>query len=96
MHALQWLPKDRSLRLPAEMPALLAGNNVQAAVRLAWQGLRALGVDLPGRHPPQAVVADGKRWLAALCIPLTFKETARLLRDLRLAPASATETDALN
>lgn len=96
LHALQWLPKDRSLRLPAEMPALLAGNNVQAAVRLAWQGLRALGVDLPGRHPPQAVVADGKRWLAALCIPLTFKETARLLRDLRLAPEAATEADSIN
>ena len=90
LRALRWLPEDRSLRLPAEIPARLAGNDVYAAVKLAWQRLRALGVAMPGRDPPRAAVADGPRWLAALCIPLTFNETAHLLRELQLDPESAT------
>lgn len=90
LRALQWLPQDRSLRLPAEIPVRLAANDAPAAVKLAWQRLRALGVKLPGREPPQVVVADGPRWLAALCIPLAFKETARLLRELQLEPESET------
>jgi CRISPR-associated protein Csx17 len=91
LRALQWLPKDRTLHLPAEIPARLAANDGQAALRIAWQRLRALGIKLPGRDPPQMVVANGRRWLAALCIPLTFNETARLLRGLNLEPESATE-----
>jgi CRISPR-associated protein Csx17 len=84
LRRLGWLPADRSLRLPAEIPSRLAGNDVQAAVGLAWQCLRALAVKLPGREPPKAVAEDGRRWLAALCIPLTFDETGRLLRSLDL------------
>jgi CRISPR-associated protein Csx17 len=83
---LNWLPPDRSCRLPAEIPARLAANDAQAAVRIAWQRLRALGAKLPGRNPPQVTGVDGPRWLAALCIPLTFAETARLLRGLELSP----------
>ncbi|MBI2802515.1 MAG: type I-U CRISPR-associated protein Csx17 [Gammaproteobacteria bacterium] len=86
LHALKWLPPDRSLRLPAEIPARLAANDVQAAMRIAWQRLRAFGVKLPGRNPPQVAGVDGTRWLAALCIPLTSAETARLLRGLDLNP----------
>jgi CRISPR-associated protein Csx17 len=86
LHALKWLPPDRSFRLPAEIPARLAGDDAQAAVRIAWQRLRALGVKLPGRNPPQVVGAHGPRWLAALCIPLAFVETKRLLRGLDLSP----------
>lgn len=88
LRALKWLPEDRSLRLPAEIPARLAANDAQAAIKLAWQRLRALGIKLPGRDPPQVVAADGPRWLAALCIPLTFPETAGLLRGLKLEPES--------
>ena len=88
LRALHWLPDDRSLHLPAEIPARLAANDAQAAVMLAWQRLRALGIALPGRDPPRAVVADGPRWLAGLCIALTFKETARMLRELKLEPES--------
>ena len=84
------LPEDRSLHLPAEIPARLAANQTQTAVSLAWQRLRALGIKLPGRDPPQVVVADGPRWLAALCIPLAFRETAGLLRALKLDPESET------
>lgn len=86
LRALRWLPPDRSFSLPAEIPARLAANDVQAAVRMAWQRLRALGVKLPGRNPPEVVGVDCARWLAALCIPLTYGETARLLRGLDLSP----------
>ncbi len=86
LRALKWLPPDRSFRLPAEIPARLTANDAQAAVRIAWQRLRAIGVKLPGRNPPQVAGVDGARWLAALCIPLTYAETARLLRGLDLGP----------
>lgn len=88
LRALKWLPPDRALRLPAEIPARLAANDAQSAVRIAWQRLRALGVKLPGRNAPQVSGVDGPRWLAALCIPLTYVETARLLRGLDLNPDS--------
>ncbi|BFU93804.1 MAG: hypothetical protein NTNFB02_05260 [Nitrospira sp.] len=86
LRALRWLPPDRSFRLPAEIPTRLAANDVQAAVRMAWQRLCAIGVKLPGRNPPEAVGVDGPRWIAALCIPLSFFETRRLLRSLDLRP----------
>ncbi len=86
LHALKldWLPEDRNVRLPAEIPARLAGGDVHAAVRLAWRRLRTFGVKLPGRDPPHVVGADGPRWLATLCIPLAFGEIARLIRSLNL------------
>jgi CRISPR-associated protein Csx17 len=92
LRALSWLPPDRSFRLPAEIPARLAAKDTQAAVRIAWQRLRALGVKLPGRSPPQVSSVDGRRWLAALCIPLTFSETRRMLRELDLNPESNSDT----
>ena len=88
LRSLRWLPPNQRFRLPAEIPARLATNDVQTAVRIAWQRLRALGTKLPGRKPPQTIGVDGRRWLAALCIPLTYKETARLLRSLDLAPVA--------
>lgn len=87
LRSLKWLPPDRSFRLAAEIPARLAADDVPSAVKLAWQYLRALGVKLPGRNPPEVIAADGPRWLAALCVPLTYVETARLLRGLGLTPA---------
>jgi CRISPR-associated protein Csx17 len=94
LRALRWLPPDRTFRLPAEIPTRLAANDVQTAVRMAWQRLRALGVKLPGRNPPEVAEEDGtgQRWLAALCIPLTYAETARLLRGLDLSPAVDPDT----
>lgn len=92
LRELQWLPQDRSLWLPTELPARLAANDAQAAVAQAWQRLRAFGVRLPGRDPPRVVVADGPRWLAALCIPLTLRETGRMLRELRLEPEAESES----
>ncbi len=88
LRALKWLPPDRSFRLPAEMPARLAANDAEASVKLAWQRLRTLGVKLPGRNPPRVAGVHGPRWLAALCIPLTFAETGRMLRSLDVSPQS--------
>ena len=92
LHALKWLPPDRTLRLPAEIPASLVANDVHSAVHIAWQRLRALGVKVPGRNPPQVAGVDGPRWLAALCIPLGFSETRSLLRILDLSPESESDT----
>lgn len=92
LRALDWLPRDRSLRLPAEIPARLVADDVEAALRLAWQRLRALGIKLPGRQPPcYPRRGDGPRLLAALVIPLTFGETRRLLNRLDLAPETELE-----
>jgi CRISPR-associated protein Csx17 len=99
LRALKWLPPDRALRLPAEIPARLAASDTQSAVRIAWQRLRALGAKLPGRNPPQVTGEQvGARWLAALCIPLTFAETARLLRslDLDVEPEPEVPTESLS
>ena len=92
LRALKWLPPDRALRLPAEIPARLAASDVQAAIELTWQRLRAIGAKLPGRNPPHVTGVDGPRWLAALCIPLTFAETGRMLRGLDLNPESDSDT----
>lgn len=87
LHRLGWLPADRSLHLPAEIPARLAADDVAVALRLGWQRLRALGVRLPGREPPaHPRCGDGPRLLAALMIPLTFGETRRLMNWVGLDP----------
>jgi CRISPR-associated protein Csx17 len=49
LHRIGWLPQDKRLRLPAEIPPRLTANQPDAAVRIAWARLRALGVKLPGR-----------------------------------------------
>jgi CRISPR-associated protein Csx17 len=79
LHAIGWLPREKRLRLPAEIPARLTASRPEAAVRIAWARLRALGVKLPGRNGPSVISADGPRWLAALCIPLTDDECTRML-----------------
>jgi CRISPR-associated protein Csx17 len=87
---LDWLPMDCTVRLPAEIPARLAADDVQSAVALAWNRLRSFGAKLPGRHPPRVVGAVGPRWLAALCIPLSFAETGYLIRSLHLEAKEST------
>lgn len=89
---LGWLPVDRALCLPAEIPARLASGDVYTSVQLAWQRLRAIGVKLPGNAPPRSVGLDGPRLLAALMIPLTTVETRRLLDAFDLTPGAPTET----
>ncbi|MCH9826200.1 MAG: type I-U CRISPR-associated protein Csx17 [Gammaproteobacteria bacterium] len=91
---LSWLPEDRPFHLPAEIPARLAADDVEAAVRIAWQRLRAYGVKLPGRDPPRVIAPPGNaaRWLAALCIPLTPHETKRLIESLEFEAKPSAET----
>lgn len=88
LYRIGLLPQDKHLHLPAEIPARLTANQPDVAVRIAWARLRALGIKLPGRNPPRVIAADGPRWLAALCIPLTFVEASRLLKRLDLKPES--------
>jgi CRISPR-associated protein Csx17 len=92
LKTIDWLPPDRSLRLPAEIPARVAADDVNTALRHAWQRLHVIGCKLPGRDPPR-VPRDGSgpRLLAALTIPLTLTETRRLLKDLNLAVEADTE-----
>lgn len=92
LRALKWLPPDRTLRLPGEIPARLAADDVSTAVRIAWHRLRGLGVKMPGGNAPRVVgeLGMGPRWLAALCIPLRLAETARMLGSLPLSRESET------
>ena len=85
LRARGYLPPDVALRLPAEIPARMAADDVSTAVLVAWQRMRAIGVRLPGHHPPRILGVNGKRWLAALCIPLTYVATSRILGSLDLA-----------
>jgi CRISPR-associated protein Csx17 len=97
LRALNWLPRDRSLRLSDEIPARLAADEVEAALHLAWQRLRALGIELPGRASPcYPRRGDGPRLLAALVIPLSFGETRRLLNRLELKPETESTEETLN
>lgn len=85
LRRLGWLAEDRSLSLPAEIPARLAADDVSAALRIAWQRLRALGKKLPGRNPPEVPRCGyGVRMLAALVIPLSSSDTKQLLAWLDL------------
>lgn len=85
LRRLGWLAEDRSFSLPAEIPARLAADDVSAALRIAWQRLRALGKKLPGRNPPEVPRrGDGVRLLAALAIPLSSSDTKQLLAWLDL------------
>jgi CRISPR-associated protein Csx17 len=95
LHGLKfaWLPKDSRVRLPPEIPARLSTGDVQTAVRLVWQRLRTFDVKLPGREPPHVIGADGPRWLAALCIPLTAAETRRMVNSLNLESKKQTATE---
>lgn len=95
LRAFDWLPPDRNLRSPAEIPARLASDDVTAALRLTWQRLRALGKKLPGRSPPEVPRAgNGPRLLAALMIPLAFGEMRCVLDQLDLESEDESEVPA--
>lgn len=86
LHSVGWLPPDRRMQLPSEVAARLIADDVDGALAIAWQRLRALGLRMPGHRPPQAIAVSGPRLLAALTIPLTPGETGRLLGWLNLMP----------
>lgn len=81
---LDWLPEEQPVRLPPEIPARLAADDVQTALEIAWQRLRMFGVRLPGREPPRMLGIGGPRLLAALCIPLARDEARTLIQSLAL------------
>lgn len=89
---LDWLSHDRSLRLPAEIPARLVAGDVTAALQIAWQRLRAIDRKLPGRESPSPVGVDGARLLAALVIPLADADIRFLLDWLDLDSTDSAST----
>jgi CRISPR-associated protein Csx17 len=89
LQRLNWLPPDRTLYLPPELPARLAAGDVAAALALAWQRLRALNKRLPGRTPPAATGLPGTRLLAALLMPLAYGDLQRLLNWLDIEHSEA-------
>jgi CRISPR-associated protein Csx17 len=80
----EWAADDLRVRLPREIPNKLTAGNVDDAIDVGWQRLRAMGAQLPGIRAPRASGRDGRRLLAALIIPLTYRSSASLFTWLGL------------
>jgi CRISPR-associated protein Csx17 len=93
LRELNWLPTDRHMTLPGELPARLASGDVAAALALAWHRLRALDKPLPGRTAPRSTGISGLRLLAALLIPLSLGGMKSVLESLAFGSADATDAD---
>jgi CRISPR-associated protein Csx17 len=73
------LPEGARLPLLAELPRLLAANQVRKAQQLAWHRARIAGLGWPKGDTPHAAILDGPRLLAALSIPIEPVALAHLL-----------------
>jgi len=83
LRQLGLLPQDTHLPLPREVVTQLKTNNREQAERgvaTAWRRLQIAGLKLPAhpRHPPDFVINDVPRLAAALMIPLTKGDLARI------------------
>lgn len=83
LQKLGLLPSDGHLPLPREVVTLLkTGNHEQVirAIGIAWRRLRIAGLKLPShpRQPPDFVGIDSSRLVAALMIPLSIGDLARV------------------
>lgn len=85
LHSLRWLPHESKLRMPAEILARLEAGDSRKALEEAWRRLNAVGVTLPGPRPPDSIgYPRSLRLLSALMIPITHRESSRLLDSLVL------------
>jgi len=83
------LPEDARLALPGELPRLLAADQVQKALDIAWRRAHIAGLGWLKGAAPQSPVLNGPRLLAALAIPLEPVALAQLLprvEDLQPEP----------
>lgn len=76
---LERLPQDASFNLPSELPRLLAANQVEKAISLAWRRGQIAGLDWPRGNAPQTPLMNGPRLLATLSVPLQPAALLRLL-----------------
>lgn len=78
---LHVLAQEAELPLYPEIPARLAADRPNEVLALAWARLRQKGVSVPA-YPKGApsTFTPGPRLLAALMIPLDYRELAELLR----------------
>ncbi|MDP2832019.1 MAG: type I-U CRISPR-associated protein Csx17 [Pseudomonadota bacterium] len=86
---LRRLPEDARCSLPGELPRLLAANQVDKALPLAWRRGRIAGLGWPRGDAPQTTFMDGPRLLAALAVPLQSAALLQLLpraEDLQSEP----------
>lgn len=82
LHRLKLLAPDARLPLPAQLVVWLRTNQVDKALKLAWQRARIGGLDFPGfpSKPPSGKGLDGRRLLAALMAPLDLRDLNLQLR----------------
>jgi len=83
------LPQDARLNQPGELPRLLAANQVDKALPLAWRRGRIAGLGWPRGNAPQTTFLDGPRLLAALAVPIQSAALVQLLpraEDLQPEP----------
>jgi len=89
LKAIDRLPADARFNLPGELPRLLAANQTQRALTLAWRRAHIAGLGWPRGDPPQCPSFDGARLLAALVVPLRPDALRKLLpraEDLQSEP----------
>lgn len=85
------LGADQQLRLPPEIPRLLAANRIDSALTLAMRRLRIAGLDTPVQLP-DTVGIDGQRLLCALLVPISTRALRQLAQSTFKAPDHQLET----
>lgn len=85
---LRLLSPDRTLTLSGELIRRLQSGDVQKAVEVAWERLRAVGYPLLPypRQSPTTTGVTGPRLLGALAVPLSPSELARCLGTITRTP----------
>ena len=85
------LGEDQSLRLPPEIPRLLAANRLDAALQLALRRLRIAGLNTPALLPNTEGM-DGRRLLSALLVPISTRALRQLANNTFKSPDNQLET----
>ncbi|MFW6080602.1 MAG: type I-U CRISPR-associated protein Csx17 [Desulfosalsimonas sp.] len=83
LRRVQIIAEDSRLPFPKELISLLKAGNIDRALEIAWRRLRAAGMQIPSHPatPPAGPAIEGSKLLAALLIPISFKNLAALLPE---------------